>query len=420
MAKFGECKFGTFKFGLGTACSSAFLYTLDDPRLVTSATGSRALEGPQIVIEWESPEEPPLGGLVRVVRKLYEFAVKADDPAAIVVYEGAVGSGYVADLDVGACTCYYYTIFTFDPLTGLWVFSEGTQVAVMAIETGYFTNRLMELLPELYLISDKMLEEGNKDGVLPLFPVFDEESRQWFNIHENPEDPEQVAGVLMGEVKPRGPLSRYLKTLAIDLDIAKGLIDCMPTLWDVDEACCDALPALGALVGLDVNREFPCTKQREEIRQQAAILKIKGTLQAIEARARLISGLRVRVHEWCKNILIANRLDRTSVYIPNLSMPLKYRRCGDDTDFTPGQEITFQSFTVCFELDCDDCLSEQVVEKLQRVMPPEWPVCRSGYFFFEGCVFEETVPAPWDSWWDVIETGGNRINQARINTGRIG
>jgi len=393
---------------------------ITDPRLVRGLTIRRGLEGPQIVLEWEAPEEPPLGGLVRIVRKLYEFANDADDVAATIVYEGDIGAGYLADLDVGACICYYYTVFTFDPLTGTWIYSVGTQAAEMAIETGYFTNRLMSLLPEIYLIEDKLLDEGDRSSYMPLFPIFDTESKEWFNIHENPEDPENVAGVLMGEVKPRGPLSRFLKTLSIDLDIVKGLIDCMPTLWDVDEACCDVLPALGELVGLEVNREFPCTKQREEIRQQAAILKIKGTLQAIEARARLISGLRVRVHEWCKNILISNRLDRTSVYIPNPDLALKYRRCGDDTDYTPGQEITFQSFTVCFDLECDDCLSQQVVEKLQRVMPPEWPVCRSGYFFFEGCVEVETVPSPWDSWWDVVETGGNRINLARINLGRIG
>jgi hypothetical protein len=277
----------------------------------------------------------------------------------------------------------------------------------------------MELLPEPYLIGDKLIGQGDRDAFyIPLYPVYDDESGEWFNIHENPSDPD--TGAPLGEEVKRGPLSRFLKTLAVELDIVKGLIDCMPTLWDVDEACCDVLPALGDLVGLDVNREFPCTKQRGEIRQQVAILKIKGTLQAIEARARLISGLRVEVHEWCKNILIANRLDRTSVYIPNPDLALKYRKCGDDTDYTPGQEITFQSFTVCFELECDDCLSEQVLDKLNRVMPPEWPVCRSGYFRFEDCVETETVAPPTDSWWDVVDTSANRINVARINQGRIG
>jgi hypothetical protein len=137
------------------------------------------------------------------------------------------------------------------------------------------------------------------------------------------------------------------------------------------------------------------------------------------ARARLISGLRVEIQEWCHNILISNRLDRTSVRIPNPDITMHYRRCGDDTDFTPGQEITFQSFTLCFYLECDDCLSQQVVEKLARVLPTEYPVCRSGYFHFEDCRHQEIYPGPSESWWDVVETGGDRINQARINLGRV-
>jgi hypothetical protein len=393
---------------------------ITDPRLVQNATIRRGLEGPQLVVEWEAPIEPPLGGLVRVVRKLYEYATNADDPASKVVFEGDISAGYVADIDLEACSCYYYTIFTFDPLTGQWIYSTGTQVSLLAIETGYFTYRLFSLLPEMYVQGDKLLDSDNPDeSKFPLFPIFDTVSHEWFNIHENPEDPANVAGVLMGEVKSRGPLSRFLKNIAIELDIVKGLIDCMPNLWDVDEACCDVLPAMGELIGLPVNREFPCTKQREEIRQHVAIIKLKGTAQAIVARARLISGLRVEIQEWCKNILISNRLDRTSLRFPNSEITTHYRRCGDDTDFTPGQEITFQSFTICFYLECDSCLSQQIVEKLARVLPAEYPVCRSGYFHFEDCRFEEEVLPPIENWWDVVETTASRVNVARVNTGRV-
>jgi hypothetical protein len=193
----------------------------------------------------------------------------------------------------------------------------------------------------------------------------------------------------------------------------------MPSLWDFDETCCDNLPALGELIGLGVNKEFSCKKQREEVRQHVAIVKVKGTAQALLARARLISGLRVEIQEWCKNILISNRLDRTSVRTPNDWITTHYRRCGDDTDFTPGQEITFQSFTLCFFLDCDDCLSQQIVEKLARVLPSEYPVCRSGYFSFEDCRWSEQNPPQTENWWDVEETQANRVNVARVNVGRV-
>ena len=390
---------------------------ITDPRLVQNATIRRGLEGPQLVVEWEAPKDPPLGGLVRVLRKQYEFPTGADDVSADNVYEGPIDGGYIADTDLEACRCYYYTLFTFDPLTGRWIYSLGTQVGQLTIETGFFADALFNFLPNLYILGDKLLEEENPyDGVIYLERILDTEGHEWFNIHENVTD--AVTGVTTGEPKKRGPLNRFLKTLAIELDIVKGLIDCMPTLWDVNEACCDTLPALGALIGLDVNREFPCNKQREEIKQQAAILKIKGTPQAILARARLISGLRVEIQEWCKNILISNRLDRTSVRTPNMEITTHYRRCGDDTDFTPGQEITFQSFTICFYLGCDDCLSEQVVEKLARVLPTEYPVCRKGYLHFDDCRWTEQNRSQQESWWDTIETVQNRVDIARVNTGR--
>jgi hypothetical protein len=383
-----------------------------DTRLVQNAAIRRGLEGPQLVVEWDAPLTPPLGGIVRVLRKQYEFANDPYDVAADIVYEGDVDGGYVADTDLGACHCYYYTIFVFDPLTFQWVYSVGTQVSLLAIETGFFTNKLFNLLPNIYILGDKLLDDNDPYGsVFPLERVLDVDGHEWFNIHENTDSTK--------EPKKRGPLNRFLKTLATELDIVKGLIDCMSTLWDADETCCDNLPALGELTGTEVNRDFPCTKQREEIKQQVAILKIKGTPQAILARARLISGFHVEIQEWCHNILISNRLDRTSVRIPNPEITLHYRRCGDDTDFTPGQEITFQSFTLCFYLECDDCLSQQIVEKLARILPTEYPVCRSGYFHFEDCRFQEINRPQQESWWDVEEFGQqNRVNIARVNLGR--
>lgn len=408
MAKFGECKFGLFKFGADAFCLSDLI--ISDPRLAQNVSIRRGLEGPQIIVEWDAPVEPPLGGIIRILRKQYEFATSAYDTAATIVYEGDTSGGYIADIDLEACSCYYYTIFTFDPLTGRWVYSAGTQVSIMAIETGFFTNKLFDLLPNIYVLSDKLTDENDPStSVFPLEPILDTEGHEWFNIHED----------TGGEPKKRGPLNRFLKTLAIDLDIVKGLIDCMSNLWNSDETCCDNLPALGFLIGLDVNREFPCTKQREEVNQQVAILKIKGTIQAVLARARLISGLRVDIQEWCKNILISNRIDRTSVRTPNDWITLHYRRCGDDTDFTPGQEITFKSFTICFYLGCSDCLSQQIVEKLARVLPSEYPVCRTGYFHFEDCRWSEQNRAQTERWWDVVETlQANRVNVARVNLGR--
>lgn len=351
-----------------------------DPKIVKTARIRRGLEGPQLVIEWDAPAEIPLGGIVRVVRHLYEFAGNEND--GVIVFEGPTAAGAFADIELDPCKCYYYTVFAFDPLDATWHFSIATQVSEIAIETGFFTHKLFDLLPNIYVLGDKLLDDENKDAsIFPLFKVYDPDGTEWFNIHENT-DPSK-------EPKKRGPLSRFLKDIAIEPDIVKGLIDCMPTLWDVDETCCGTLPALGELIGVEVNREFPCGKQREEIKQQVAILKLKGTKTAIAARARLISGFRSEVQEWCGNILISNRLDRTSVKFPNPGFASTYRMFGDTTDYTPGGEIGFNSFSTFFFLECDDCLSCQIVKKLNRVMPPEYPICRTGHFVFVDCTFVE-------------------------------
>lgn len=356
------------------------LSDLGSPKLVKNVGIRRGLEGPQLILEWDAPDELPEfgGGLTRVVRKLYEFPVSPDD--GIIVFEKPTEdpARYVADLDLEACKCYYYTIFTFDPVEGKWRFSIDTQAEEIAIQTGFFAINLFKYLPELYVIGDKLLDAQERAAsVLALEKTFDAEGPEWFNIYENTNPAKEPV--------KKGPLQRFMKTLAIEPDIVKGLIDCMPILWDVDETCCEVLPALGELIGLQVNREFDCARQRQEIKQQVAIYKIKGTKSALLARALSISGLPGAIQEWAGNLLISNRLDRTSLAYPNSGFASKFMLPGDDTAYTPGGEIGFFRFTIFLNLDCDDCLAQQVVEKLIRELGRETPVCRIGHVIFVDC-----------------------------------
>jgi hypothetical protein len=352
----------------------------DPDKIVQNVRLRRGLEGPQLILEWDAPKVIPLGGTVRIVRKLYEFSTSPYD--GIVVFEGPTAAGFVDDLDLEACKCYYYTIFARELTPDLWYFSPETQASEIAIATGYFPKRLFELLPNVYILGDKLLEDQDRDDdIIALQKIFDSQSKETFNLYENL-DPNK-------EPIRKGPLQRFIKTLAIEPDIVKGLIDCMPTLWDVDETCCGNLPALGELIGLEVNREFPCSKQRQEIKEQVAIVKLKGTRAAIRARASLISGQPTNVQEWCGNILISNRLDRTTLKVPNPGLSQTFHLFGDETDYTPGGEIGFNTFTIFFFLECEDCLSAQTVAKLNRVLRPEFPVCRVGNFVFIDCKFVE-------------------------------
>lgn len=361
---------------------------IGEPRLARNARIRRGMEGPQLVVEWDAPEEIGVEQRIRVVRKQYEFAASPFDSQGMVVFEGPAAAGFVADLDVGPCRCYYYTVFThaFFPKEE-WLFSVDTQIAEIAVPTGYFgrDGGMFRLLPDTYVLEDKLLGEEvvvREDAIYALQPTFDADGREWFNLGENT-DPEK-------EPKRKGPLQRFLKTIALELDLVKGLIDCMPTLWDVDETCCANLPALGEVIGLQVNRELPCSAQRQEIKEHVAILKVKGTATAIRARARSVSGFETFVQECGDSLLITNREDRTTLLVdPNPGFASLFLRPGDPTDFTPGGVFTPNAICVYFILECDDCLSEQVVRKLNRVLPPEFPACHPGHLIFLDCDFVE-------------------------------
>ena len=381
-----------------------------NPRLAQSVTIRRGLEGPQLILEWKKPLEIPTGAQIKVLRLLYQFP---DNPfVGDVVFEGDADDGYVADLALEACKCYYYTIFTYTPDDDTWRYSPATQAAELAIETGYFANKLFEMLPNLYVLGDKLLDadiETRGASVYPLFPTFDSTHHEWFNIHENT-NPNV-------EPKKRGPLNRFLKDIALEPDIVKGLADCFPNIFDVDETCCGNLQALSGIIGLDLNNEFPCGRQRDEIKEQVAILKVKGTKTAIKARATLITGLETEIQEWCGNILITNRRDRTSLKFPNPGFWEKYKVFGDDTSYTPGNGIGFTRFSLFFNLLCDSCVSETTVQKMTRVLPTEFPVCHVGDFNFIDCIFEEIYDRDrlddpnYDEIYDNVESNTERVDR---------
>lgn len=351
---------------------------IDPTLLVRNAAIRRGMEGPQLIVTWEVPSN--LVGVEKlvVVRKKYEFPVVITAPGQKTVWEGAPADGYVTDTapDIEACACYYYTIFT-KMVSGLELYEPVTQVSDFAIETGFFAKKLFELLPDAYVVSDKKLEEA-ETSKLALTRSFDSATKEFFNLLED------------GTIE-RGQLQRFLRVVAIELDIVKGLIDCLPYAYDVDEACCKFLQPMAALIGLQLNTEFGCIAQRNEIKSQVAILKVKGTKTAVEARARIIASPLGGVHikEWCGNVLVTNRLDRTTLKIPNPGFATSYGLAADTTDYVIGGTVGLNKFTVFVLLDCDDCLSDRIVEKLERVLPAEWPICRIGSIVFIDCVWVE-------------------------------
>jgi len=344
--------------------------------VVRSLALRRGFEGPQVVAAWEAPPEPERVERIRLVRRFLAFPEGPDD--GMVLVEGPPEAGRFSDLDLPACACTYYALFSLRADTGEWVTLPRARGSIIPVATGYFPGKLLSLLPEVYLIADKKLEQGGV-GKVALERRQDPASGEWFNLTED------------GRT-PKGQLARFLKIFGGELDLAKGLIDCLPRQYDVDETCAKNLPFIAALVGLELNRELSIPEQREEIKRQVEVYRLKGTAAAIGAKARSITGFPVGVDDWCDNILVANREDRT---VADLSALWRSRAGlpGDPTSYvldgSPLGLYSWGRFGVFFQIPCGECLPRWAVEKIARVLPRLTPACAEGRPIFLDCRYEE-------------------------------
>lgn len=252
----------------------------------------RAYEGPQVIIEWNDALDP--GDLVsfRLVRRLFGFPIDENDGE--ILFDGTPAANIISDLDVEACRCYYYKLFSF-PNTGGVIFSEQTQGFIIPVQTGFFADKLFEILPEDFKIHDKGLEDATQIRLALAQAPLSGTDPEVFNLGED-------------GTELKGPLRRLLKLFGPVLDEAKGLVDCLLNQLDVDESCLSNLEHLAALLGLELNKELSPEKIRNEVRQQVEFLKLKGTIPGLVARFRSVSGLTPVIQEQCNNIFFLNDL----------------------------------------------------------------------------------------------------------------
>ncbi|HRT97811.1 MAG TPA: phage tail protein [Planctomycetota bacterium] len=135
---------------------------------------------------------------------------------------------------------------------------------------GYFEDRLMQLLPQVYRLEDN------------------------------------------------GDLRDFLRVFAPTLDWLKAKIDEFPVLWDLDRAPAEFLPFLGALVGYPYNRLRDPDVQRQLIKFRIEFYRRKGTRYSLD-RILQESGVQGEVfenHPWegCYTI----RVDEPPLWLADL------------------------------------------------------------------------------------------------------
>lgn len=318
-----------------------------------------------ITISWSPPLVPAAVDKIRLVRRTLGFPQDPDD--GIIIHEGPPGATHVTDTDVVECECYSYAMFSLSFTKG-WLVGPSTQGSGIPVSNGFFAVKLFNLLDEQYIIADKRQNRGHEDQVT-LAPAQDPDTGFRYNDDED------------GQTA-KGPLRRFLKIFGAELDLIKGLIDCIPHQRDVDHVCGELLPAMAALIGATVDPDQDPLLQREEVKRTVAGYKVRGTIKGMIAKIRAISGLEATIQEDWEHILCANDPDRTS---PDCT-PIEGAFRG-----LPGELLYYSSddelfswltFAIFVKLPLTAGLSESVIRKLCETVPDFTPICRTGRIRF--------------------------------------
>jgi hypothetical protein len=342
--------------------------------LPTDFSVRRAYEGPQIMIEWLEPLSTIDVTSIRLVRRRFGFPQHESDGQ--IVFDGPPADTIISDRDVTGCICYYYKLFVFLSNGSILVSIE-LQGEVIALETGYFRQKLWDLLPNLYVISDKPLNES-VDPRLALSEGTNGISPEVFNLG-------------LDGSENYGPVRRLVNLWGPVLDEAKGLIDCFPHQLDVDDSCLAALEGIAALLGLPLNKELSPQAMRNEVRNQSSFIKQKGTIPGLIARFRSVSGLTPVVREQCNRLLISNDPSRTSPLV----VPSEGANMGtadDELYYSVGYYEDIQPFWLWYSVfvTLEGGLNEPTGRKWCLAVEEASPACHKGFLNLLDS-FEDTI-----------------------------
>jgi len=333
--------------------------------LPTDFSVRRGYEGPQIIIEWGEPLSTLDVVSIRLVRRRFGFPLHELD--GDIIFDGPPADTILSDRDVVECICYYYKLFVF-LTTGAILVSIDLQDDVIALSTGYFRQKLFDLLPNLYVISDKPLNEAF-DPRLALLEGTDGISPEVFNLG-------------MDGSQNFGPVRRLINLWGPMLDEAKGLIDCFPNQLDVDDSCIPELEGIAALLGLPLNKELSPQGMRNEVRNQAEFIKQKGTIPGLIARFRSVSGLTPVIREQCNRLLISNDPSRTSpLLVPSEGANLG--TADDELYYSVGYYEDIQPFWLWYSVFVTlvGGLNEPTGRKWCLAVEEASPACHKGFLY---------------------------------------
>lgn len=245
-------------------------------------------EGNRIDLSWtyadpKEPDRTPTHPVVRIRRSPRTHPIGPDDGVEVAVAAAAPAArtGSATDNGLRGETVYYYTLFTRVTDAPDFSAAPNNRVSAMASSPYGFADRLYALLPAIY---------RRYDAAPPVPDSL---------------EPGDLA---------RGVFRRFLDLPGAQLDQLYSLCRAALNLHDLDRVDGQLLPLLAQWIGWRTDYGLPIGAQRQEIRFAPQIYQRIGTLAAIEATARRVTGLDTRTQEFVHNVARTNAPARLNLW----------------------------------------------------------------------------------------------------------
>jgi phage tail-like protein len=255
-----------------------------------SLTALPHVDGSRIDLRWSDPAQPPA---VRVLRATGSHPTDIADGTEVTdVRQGPTDqfgtpTRVASDTGLQGETIYYYTVFT--RLTGEADFTTDphNRVSAMATASYGFGAQMFAMLPAVYHRYDAALT----------------------NRHVEPAD------------RDKGVLRRFLDLTGGQMDQLYSLARAALDLHDLDRVEGALLPLLAQWIGWRTDYAAPVRTQRREIRHASEIYQRIGTVAALDATSRRVTGLRFRAKEFVHNIARTNEPERLNLWAVTRDAP---------------------------------------------------------------------------------------------------
>lgn len=322
-----------------------------DQFVVSNFSVRRGFEGPQVLLAWDDPVTISQVESIKVVRKLFDFPANASD--GVLVFEGSPNAATIADIEgLPALDCVYYAVFSKKFSDDIFFTTERGKKSIIVFEAGNTFSRLMyDISPESYKVAGKLIELGGI-GKVQLEPNEVGEDGETYNLYE-----------ILGDKK--NIYERLLKVFGGGLDDAKGLIDGFALSRDSDTICIDYLQLMASKIGLQLTEELPGLNKRQEVKSHVALLKIKGTKRALEAKLRSATLFNVKVEDINDFILVTPIIGET----PELNGDIIVNVNGDSGS-------SLNSIVITFEIDFTfQSLTKAILKTINKIIKYWTPFC---------------------------------------------